>query len=82
MLLDEAVEIFTLPLMLFVFERRFHLDGGICQLLQVAQLESARTVLVILQGRLAEGVQGFGHGSILPQNDVPMLYFGKFFWSL
>jgi hypothetical protein len=81
-LLHEAVKIFALLLVLFIFECWLRLDGGIRQPLNVAQFKSAWTILVILQGRLAEGVEKFGHGSILPQNKAPMLYFEKIFWSL
>jgi hypothetical protein len=36
MLLHEAVKIFTLLLVPFIFERRLCLYGGICQPLQIA----------------------------------------------
>ncbi len=41
---------FTLALMLFVFQRRLRLDGGIGEPIHIAELEPPRAVHVILQG--------------------------------
>jgi len=48
-LLNEPVKVLAFALVFFVLECGFGLDGGICQMLEVAQFEAARTVVVILQ---------------------------------
>jgi len=54
-LLPQAVEELPLRLAAFVFEDRLAFDRRPLQLPQVAQLEAARAVEVVLQGGLGEG---------------------------
>src|SRR3972149_3445810 len=70
MLLHKTVKIFAFLLVLFIFKRRFGFNSGVSQPLKIAQFKAARTIVIILKGRLAEGGQLIGHGYILPHFSV------------
>jgi hypothetical protein len=54
MLSDETVEGSALPEIALVLQGREHLDGGPAETADIAELESARAIDVVLKATLAE----------------------------